>query len=178
MMIRKRNFRQYLIELGFINFRQNALPAVLLGAFFCLIILGFFVVLQKYVLNIEQVQKVLNQWNIERKYVLSFMFMMIFTNSVCEEIYWRGYIFKKLTVKYSPFLVILLTSLFYASYHPITIINLFPIIYGILFTIVIFGIGVFWGYMRHKYDSIYFPVISHLFADLGIMLMYFKYFGS
>lgn len=103
MMIRRRTIRQYLIELGFINFKQTALPALLLGAFFCLFILGFFVVLQKYVLNIEQAQSVLNQWNIDKKYVLSFMFMMIFTNSVCEELYWRGYIFKKLKNKYSPF---------------------------------------------------------------------------
>ncbi len=43
---------------------------------------------------------------------------------------------------------------------------------------IIFGIGFFWGYMRKKYDSIFFPVISHLLADLGIMLIYFKYFGQ
>lgn len=177
VLIRKMDFREYLRTIGFKNFKQTALPATLLGIFFGLFILGFFIGLEKSVLKIEDMQAVLTQWNIDKKYVIPFMFMMIFTNSVCEEIYWRGYIYHKLNSNYSPVLVIVLTAFFYASYHPITILNLFPVLFAILFAVIIFGIGIFWGYMRRKYDSLFFPVISHMFADLGIMMIYFIYFG-
>ena len=173
----KMKIKDYLRCIGFTNFKGTLIPSLILGLVFCLSIFIFFVLLQKYVLPIQQVQTVLDEWNINKKYVIPFMFIMIVCNSIFEEIYWRGYIYKKLENKLRPVYVILLTSFFYASYHPITIINLFPLLYAIIFTAVIFGTGIFWGYMRKKYNSIYFPVISHLLADLGIMLIYFKYFG-
>ena len=122
------------------------------------------------------VQNILHRWHVNNKYIIIFLFIMIVANSIFEEIYWRGYIFRKLTGKINIQHIILFTSGFYASYHLITTINLFSLTYALLFTSVIFLAGIYWGYVRHKYASIYIPVISHLFADLGIMLIYIRYF--
>jgi membrane protease YdiL (CAAX protease family) len=178
IIIQRKNIKDYFAFLGFKNIKETFLPSFIIGIFFYISIFVFFVLLQKYVLKIDQVQAILDNWNIDNKYIIPFLFTMIIANSVFEEIYWRGYIYKKLENIVSSTRVILLTSSFYASYHLITTINLFSLLYGIIFTCVVFGIGLFWGYMRKKYDSIYFPIISHLLADLGIMLIYLKYFGN
>ena len=177
IFIQQTGWKIFFVELGFKNSKRSLLPAVGLGLFFCLFIFAFFVFLQKHVLNMDRIQLVLDQWQINKKYVIPFMLTMVVANSIFEEVYWRGYIYKKLAPCCKPVYVILLTSFFYASYHPISIFHLFPLLYSVLFTSIIFGTGVFWGYMRFKLDSIYFSVISHLLADLGIMLIYFKYFG-
>lgn len=178
LVIQKKRLRDFFILLGFQNFKKASLPAVCLGILFCASIYSFFVLLQNYVLDLNHIQFIFDEWRIEKKHIIQLMVIMIIANSVLEEIYWRGYIYNKLESKVKPMNVLLLTSLFYASYHLITTITLFSFLYGLLFSIVIFGIGFFWAFMREKYDSLYFPVISHLLADLGIMLIYFKYFSK
>jgi len=178
MIIRQQGLRDFVDALGFKNIKKTVLPATGLGLFFCLFIFLFFVLLQKHILNIDLVQSALDEWQIHKKSVIPFIFTMVVANSIFEEVYWRGYIYYKLSSRYTPVHVIGLTAFFYASYHPISILNLFSLDYAILFSLIIFSIGVFWGYMRYRLDSIYFPIISHMLADLGIMLMYFKYFGK
>jgi len=178
LIIQRKKLKECFTLLGFTNLRHTILPAIIYGFLFCTSIFVFFVLLQKYVMNLSEIQAMLDSWNINKKHVIPFMLTMVIANSLFEEIYWRGYIYKKLESLVSITKVIVVTSLFYASYHLITTINLFSLFYGILFTLVIFSVGLFWGYMRKKYNSIYFPVVSHLLADVGIMLIYFKYFGN
>ncbi len=178
IIIQKMSFKEYFQSLGFNNFKKAVIPATIIGIVFCSSIFVFFVFLEKYVMQIDQMQAMLDSWNINNEYIILLLFLMIFANSVLEEVYWRGYIFNKLNKIVTPTKVLIISSLFYASYHLITTINLFSIWYGLIFTIIIFGVGYFWGFMRKKYNSIYFSVISHLLADLGIMLIYVRYFSS
>ena len=177
IIIQRKAGKAFFQEIGFINFKRVFLPSFIFGVVFFLSIYLFFVLLEKTVLNINQIQSVFNEWKINKKYLIPFMLTMIIANSIFEEIYWRGYIYRKLEIKVSTKKCLILTSLFYASYHLITTINLFSLLYGLLFTSIIFIVGFFWGYMRKRVNSLYFPIISHLMADFGIMLIYFKYFG-
>ena len=176
-LIQHKNIRQYFLDMGFQNFRKTFFPAFVTGLVFCFLIYGFFVWLETYVLDMTQMQSVLDSWHIDKKYLLPLMIAMVLSNSIFEEIYWRGYVYHKLESKVSSFNVIILTAFFYMSYHLITTINLFSVVYGVLFSSVIFCVGLFWGLMKKKYNSLYFSILSHLLADLGIMLIYFKYFG-
>jgi len=101
--------------------------------------------------------------------------MMIAGNSILEEIYWRGYVFSRLRILTGPRNTVVLTALFYTSYHLITTITLFSVARGLLLSSAIFLVGIFWACLRIKYDSIIPAVISHLLADLGLMLIYLKY---
>jgi membrane protease YdiL (CAAX protease family) len=175
-IIQKKNIKEYLQYLGFKNFKKTIIPSTIIGIIFSTSIYLFFIILERYVMDIGQMQRILDNWNINNKYIIPLLFTMIIANSVFEEVYWRGYIYKKIEDLYNPIKVLILTSLFYASYHLITTINLFSIWYGIIFTLIIFGAGFFWGFMRKKFNSIYFSIISHLLADLGIMLIYVRYF--
>jgi len=174
-LVRKYPINKVLQSLGFKYFKKSFSHALLLGLFYLIFIFLFFHALEDDVLNINAVKATLAAWNFNREYVVLFLFIMIFANSILEEIYWRGYVFFRLQEKLDSRQVIVLTSLFYASYHLITTINLFSVTVGLIFSMVIFGIGLFWGFLRQRYDSIYVPMISHLMADLGIMLIYLKF---
>lgn len=173
--IRMQPFQKILPILGFHNFKKSILCAFALGSFFLVIIILFFHFLQYQILHIEEIRATLAGWNYNRDCVAILLFLMIFANSILEELYWRGYIFSRFREKTNPKSVILLTALFYTSYHLITTFNLFSWVVGLIFSAVIFGVGLLWGYLRQKYDSIYIPMISHLMADLGIMLVYLRF---
>lgn len=175
-IIKKCSLKKVFKTIGFINYKKTIVWSILTGILFFLIIILFFSFLKKYIIDIKNIETLLEQWNLNPKYMMLFLFIMIFANSVLEEVYWRGYIFSRFKRCTNIKIVIILTSLFYCSYHFITTINLFSVVYGIIFSVVILGAGIFWGFMRYKFDSIYFPMISHLLADLGIMLIYVKYF--
>lgn len=176
LLIQKKSIHNYLKDIGLINLKNTILASLLTGLIFGGSIFAFFSILQQYVMDLNQTQYVIDSWNIQNKYLIPFILMMIAGNSILEEIYWRGYLFKKLLDKTTTSKTIILSSIFYTSYHYITTTHLFSILYGIIFTCVIFLIGLFWGYIRYKYHSLYFSIISHLMADLGIMLIYIKYF--
>jgi membrane protease YdiL (CAAX protease family) len=143
-----------------------------LGILFLTAIIAFFYIFKSQTIHIRQLQELMLGWKIKKDDVLFLLFVMIFANSVLEEIFWRGYIFNRFMKYLDARRVILITSLFYASYHFITTMNLFSRAIGILFTLVIFMAGLFWGFLRHKFDSILTPIISHLMADLAIMIIY------
>lgn len=162
--------------LGFQHFDRFVWPGMGLGLLFAGVIYGIISGFQPVFLDLEQTRNLLHRWHFSNDQLFLYLFIMIFANSILEEIYWRGYIFHRLENQVSEKLQILLTALFYCSYHLITTSNLFSLGAGLLFTAVIFCTGLFWGWLRQKTASIYIPMISHLLADLGIMLIYIKYF--
>ena len=101
--------------------------------------------------------------------------MMILGNAFLEEFFWRGYIVSKLSPLYSKRAVILFSAFFYTSYHAITTGVLFPFQYAVLSTSLVFSAGIVWGTVRVKTGSILFPVITHGFIDLAVMVTYLKY---
>ncbi|MBN2618855.1 MAG: CPBP family intramembrane metalloprotease [Spirochaetales bacterium] len=172
--LKKKSFKNYLLEIGFRKLKKNLLPSFITGTVFTISIYLIFSLVVVNFINIEDFKLVLKGLDIDPNYQYLFMFSMIISNSLFEEIYWRGYIFNRLKSRTSNIYSIFISSLFYASYHFITTAMLFPINLAIIFTFIVFCAGLLWGFMRNKFDSIYFPVITHLFADLGIMLIYIK----
>ena len=176
--LKRYSVSELLKSLGFSNFRKTFLIGIVLGLIYLSIIYLFFSIFREYVLDIGKINSVLIQWKINNRHLYLFLFIMIFANSFLEEIYWRGYIFHKLKNKTNSFNIILVISLFYALYHLITTVNLFSLFWGSIFTLFVFLVGVFWGYLRYKFQSLYIPITSHLCANLGIMLIYVKYFST
>lgn len=161
--------------IGFVNTRKSMLPGLLVGAAFLVAICLFFMIFSRQLIETSSMTDALNKWDLDSSNLFVFLFMMIVGNSILEEIYWRGYVFSRLRKLTGPRNTIILTALFYTSYHLITTITLFSVAHGLLLSASIFLVGVFWGCLRIKYDSIIPAVISHLLADLGLMLIYLKY---
>ncbi len=143
-----------------------------LGLLFFAVIIAFFRVFKDRLIDVQQMQVLMAGWNIRKGNVFSLLIIMTLVNSILEEIYWRGYIDSRLIKGFQINGVVLITSLFYASYHFITTAHLFSVKTGILFTLIVFLTGLLWGYMRHQLNSLLTPIISHFTADLAIMAVY------
>jgi len=175
IVIHRQTLREFLRYIGFVNIRKSLLPGLLIGGVFLAAIYLFFMIFSRQLIDTSAMTTALNRWNLDSGNLFVFLFMMIVGNSILEEIYWRGYIFSRLRKLTGPGNTVILTALFYTSYHLITTVTLFSLVQGLLLSSAIFLVGVFWAYLRIKYESIIPAVISHLLADLGLMLIYLKY---
>jgi len=175
IVIHRQTLREFLRYIGFVNIRKSLLPGLLIGGVFLAAIYLFFMIFSRQLIDTSAMTTALNRWNLDSGNLFVFLFMMIVGNSILEEIYWRGYIFSRLRKVTGPGNTVILTALFYTSYHLITTVTLFSLVQGLLLSSAIFLVGVFWAYLRIKYESIIPAVISHLLADLGLMLIYLKY---
>jgi len=175
IVIHRQTLREFLRYIGFVNIRKSLLPGLLIGGVFLAAIYLFFMIFSRQLIDTSAMTTALNRWNLDSGNLFVFLFMMIVGNSILEEIYWRGYIFSRLRKLTGPGNTVVLTALFYTSYHLITTVTLFSLVQGLLLSSAIFLVGVFWAYLRIKYEWIIPAVISHLLADLGLMLIYLKY---
>lgn len=162
--------------LGLHHFRQNLLQSLITGSCICAAVFLFFALLQERIMNLSSVELLLARWGVQPGDTLWFVTVMVLLNSVVEEIYWRGFIFGRLREKLSPGMTIALSSAFYASYHGLTTGALFSPLYAVICSIAVFLGGVYWGYMRLRRNTVWFSIVTHFMADLGIMLIYLKYF--
>jgi membrane protease YdiL (CAAX protease family) len=175
VVIHRQNMRGFLRFTGLVNIRKSLLPGLFIGGVFLAAIYLFFLIFNRQLIDTSTMTTALGRWNLDSGNLFVFLFMMIVGNSILEEIYWRGYIFSRLKELTGPGNTVILTALFYTSYHLITTITLFSLAQGLLLSSSIFLVGVFWAYLRIRYESIIPAVISHLLADLGLMLIYLKY---
>ena len=162
---------------GMLGFREPA-PSVrigfLLGLFSFTVIFSFFYTQQNTIVDTVRLNSTLADWKLGSIDPALFHFVMILANSVLEEVFWRGYMFHRYMSNTTPLLTIQFTTLFYCSYHLITTFALFRTVPAVILMAAIYAAGLFWGYMRVRYNSIYVPLISHIMADMGIMLAYMK----
>lgn len=115
-------------------------------------------------------------WTLIKRSPWIFGGVLVLINPFLEELFWRGYLFSKWSQHIRRVYVIGLTALFYASYHFITTIRIFSLSIAIFLTAFVFLAGVFWGYCRSVYDSVWCAIISHMWADVAIVVVYAKYF--
>lgn len=85
--------------------------------------------------------------------VAVFIALAVFT-PIIEEIVFRGGILQALKTKYNVFIAVLVSSILFLLVH------LVPVIMPAL---LVAGLSL--GYLYHKYDSIYPPILLHMFIN-------------
>lgn len=129
-------------------------------------------------LNIPRLKGLLQEWNVSGEHTIWLVLVLLVLNPLLEEIYWRGYVLRKLTDrKVRPAMAVLLTSLFYSLYHVLSIVPIFERPWNIGLVLPVFAAGLFWGWMRLRHASLTGSILSHSFADAGILCVYFLYLG-
>lgn len=80
-----------------------------------------------------------------------------------EELFWRGFIQKRLSNKFTPIFSILVASILYASVH----------IYSGSFLLVLaaFISGLVWGYLYLRKKSMPLVIVSHIIFDLMLFII-------
>ena len=103
-------------------------------------------------------------------FVLNFL-MVVIGAPIVEELLFRGFLFSQLkTTKLGVNGSIILTSLIWTSIH---------LQYDLFLLIPIFLLGLFLGYLMHKYNSLYLVIIVHAVHNLQATLFiefFYDYF--
>ncbi|NEN84752.1 CPBP family intramembrane glutamic endopeptidase [Paenibacillus elgii] len=127
-------------------------------------------------LDIPRLKGLLQEWHFSGEHTIWLVLVLLVLNPLLEETYWRGYVLRKLTDgRVSPAMAVFLTSLFYSLYHVLSIVPIFERPWNIALVLPVFAAGLFWGWMRLRHASLTGSVLSHSFADAGIMGIYFLY---
>jgi membrane protease YdiL (CAAX protease family) len=82
--------------------------------------------------------------------------------AIFEEFFFRGLIFDKLKLIYSPNKSIIISSILFCLIH---------LIYGSFVLILfIFPISIFLGYIRNRYNNLFYPIVAHFIYNFVIIL--------
>ena len=155
--------------------RQSIVVGLISGVISLLAIYGAVTLLKDTVFDLAALRQLLIDWNFTGDKVIWLVLVLIFINPFLEELYWRNFMYKHLETKASIAKTIVITSFFYSLYHLVSLISIFTFPFNFIAVIPVFLAGLLWGYFRYKLQSITAPIISHILADLGIMLVYLSY---
>lgn len=152
--------------------KTNLWIGVISGLICLVSIYGFVVIFQSSVLDIPQLQRLLEKWNFSGAKVILLVLVLALINPILEELYWREFMFGRLSLKLGNVIAVLITAIFYSLYHLIVVMDIFSFPFNVLSVISVFLAGLMWGIFRVKLNSIVASIISHSLADIGIMLVY------
>ncbi|WP_044022366.1 CPBP family intramembrane glutamic endopeptidase [Bacillus sp. SG-1] len=158
--------------------RNSVLLGTASGLAFLLIIFASVSFLFSSIIELEIIGLLLEEWNFNGKMVWGLIAVLIILNPYLEENYWRNFIFEELKVSMSPAMAIITSSFFYSFYHILSMVELFNWPFNVLAVIPVFIAGLVWGLFKHKSGSLAAPVVSHILADTGIMMIYLVYIHS
>lgn len=154
--------RQALIGLGLgISFMM----ALLIGAY----------LLKDMLFDVEHLRNLLEQWHFAGNQSALLLIVLVLLNPILEEIYWRGYLHYRTGQAPGSIRSLLLTSLWFTTYHLVVILPIFHWPFSALAALAIYAAGVLWGWIRNRSHSLLAPIMSHMLADLGIVIIYILY---
>lgn len=94
------------------------------------------------------------------------------SNAFMEELIFRGLFLKKYENLFGDRIALIQTSFIFAIFH-IAILSGVGLEIAISFLMFIFVLGLAWGYMVQKTDSIWGAVIAHMIADILLLITVF-----
>ena len=152
-------------NLGLYHFNRNALIYSLVAY----VILYLVLTVYSYAFQISPPEEFIKLMK-ATPFVLNFL-MVVIGAPIVEELLFRGFLFSQLkTTKLGISGSIILTSLIWTSIH---------LQYDLFLLIPIFLLGLFLGYLMHKYNSLYLVIIVHAVHNLQATLFiefFYDYF--
>ncbi len=110
----------------------------------------------------EQYNQILNGNNLIEQLLI--VLVVSVTPAICEEIFFRGFVQKSFELKLSPFVSILITSVFFGFYH-FNPYGLIPLI----------ALGAYLGYAVYQSDSIFVSMVLHFLNNFVAIMAYFSF---
>ncbi len=103
-----------------------------------------------------------------------FGFYMFIINSLIEEFYWRYFVFNGLKIKFSYILAGIIGSIGFTLHHIIILSQYFSISLTIILSSIVCIAGFIWCMTLQKSNNIIGPWISHIIADLIIIIIGYR----
>jgi hypothetical protein len=131
---------------------------------------GTWLLISGGIVNASHVKYTLNDWGVTPDWLLPFSLYLVVVNSLLEELLWRGFVLERLLDALARPVAVLISGFFYCLYHLVVGVILFGLLWGVLITGLVFGTGLLWGWLKGLFPTVYATWLSHLMADLGIIL--------
>jgi membrane protease YdiL (CAAX protease family) len=161
-------------EIRLLKSKKSIIVGIISGLICLVSIYGVVVIFQSSVLDIPHLQQLLQKWDFSGTKVILLVLVLVLINPILEELYWREFMYGRISSKLGNILAVMITAIFYSLYHLIVVMEIFSFPFNMLAVIPVFLAGIMWGVFRIRLGSITAPIISHCLADIGIMLMYWN----
>ena len=98
---------------------------------------------------------------------------MVLGNGACEELFWRGWVHRRMESWPRRGAALALAASAYTSYHLVTVASFTASgAVVLLFVAAIFGVGLFFGWLRERYQTVWPSLLAHTGATAGYMAVY------
>jgi membrane protease YdiL (CAAX protease family) len=121
----------------------------------------------------RDIPAILEGWGVAGRGVPLMLAFMVLGNGACEELFWRGWLHTRLARRPGRAATLAVTAAAYTSYHAITVGSFTASVPVMgLFLAAIFGAGLFFGWLRERWGSVWPPLLAHTGATAGYMVVY------
>lgn len=177
LLVRRVGFRRHLALVGLRAGGRGLRPGIVVGAALGLVLGGGTVAVFAFghdaFLAGRDIDAALAAWGITPKTAPLMLAFMILGNGASEELFWRGWLQTRLRAGHRAALTLPVGAAAYASYHLVTVTSFAP---GpavvLLFMTGIYGAGVFFGWLRERFGTVWPPLLAHTGATAGYMAVY------
>ena len=178
IFIYKKTLKQAISEnFSFKRFKKNLMSIVIIGFIFALIYLLAFLFFKNY-LELETIVTGLGQLasiNINN-IILIGLYIIIF-NSLLEEFFWRGLIFKELGKLMKPYKVHTLTGIGFSLHHMVFYYNWFGLALLALVTLGLIFYSISLNFVFRKYKDLFACWLVHASVDIIQIYIALNIFG-
>ncbi|MGC5323881.1 CPBP family intramembrane glutamic endopeptidase [Brevibacillus sp. SYSU BS000544] len=175
LVVQKQSLSQAVGIWGLTVTARQALIGFGLGISFTLALLIGAYFLHDMLFDVKHLRSLLEKWHFSGNQSGLLLVVLVLLNPILEEIYWRGYLQSRNGQAPGSIRSLLLTSLWFTAYHLVVIIPIFNWPFCVVAALSIYTAGVLWGWIRDRSHSLFAPVLSHMLADLGIVIIYILY---
>jgi len=158
-------------------FKKNFLSVLAVGLGLSLIYMTAYLIAERFLDFNYIVGRIKSYASVDASKIMLVGIYIIGINSLIEEFFWRGFVYKELAKKIRPFIVQVLTGFGFAIYHVMIIYDWFnPIILGI----AIFGLtgySIIMNYIYKAYKELFACWLVHAMVDIVQILIAFRIFG-
>ncbi len=175
LIIRRTSLRDHLAYVGLTGPRCRAgfVVGMGLGAALGMGTVGFFALWGNELLAGNEVEDVLAGWGMSPDQVLAMTVFMVLGNGMAEELYWRGFLHRRLEPARHRGLAIGVTALCYTSYHIFTLGSFLADGWLVaLLTAAVLAGGLFFGWLRERFGNVWPALLGHAGATAGYMVVY------
>lgn len=119
------------------------------------------------------IQEALSGWGVTPSQTKALILVMVLGNGMAEELFWRGWIHRRLASWRPRFGAHLVAAFFYTTYHVATVSLLVDDVrVVVLFMLTILAAGLIWAWLRERFGNVWPALLSHMGATLGYMAVY------
>jgi uncharacterized protein len=177
-IVKAQSGRALLQHLGVLGgqVRRGIVAGLALGA---VLYVGMLVVFSKagpLVFAGQHITSTLRAWGAPAGAAWLVILVMLLFNGVAEELFWRGYIHRRLEPLKRRWLALGGVALLFSSYHVYVLSQLLPSRWALsLLTALIFCAALLWGALRERFGCVWPSLISHVCVTAGYLTLYWQF---